>query len=73
MYIKVHVVAGARKERVTKESDTEFHIHVKEPAERNMANKRVREILAWELGISPVKVKMLTGHRSPSKVYTVDV
>ena len=73
MYIRVHVTPGAKKERVTKTADAEFHIMVREPAERNMANKRIREIIAQESGISVTKVQILTGHRSQVKMMVVDV
>ena len=72
MYVRVHAVPGAKKERVTKESETVFYIAVKEPAEQNLANKRIREIVAQECGVSTTQVKMLTGHRSCSKMYSVD-
>ncbi len=71
MYIRVHAVPGARKERVTREGEGVYTIAVKEPAERNMANTRIREILAAEHGVSAKEVKILTGHRSPSKVFVV--
>ena len=73
MYIRVIAKPGAKKERVTKKSDTEFHIAVKEPAERNMANKRIRELLAITLGVSKRSVRMLTGHRSSSKMFSIDL
>ena len=73
MYIKVHVVAGARKERVTKIDSARFDITVKEPAERNLANKRIREILAGELGVKLTQVQLLTGHHSSSKIYSIEV
>ncbi len=73
MYIRVSVIAGAKKENVVQKDDTTFHIFVKEPAERNMANTRIREILAIHYGIALGKVQILTGHRSPSKIFSVDV
>jgi uncharacterized protein YggU (UPF0235/DUF167 family) len=72
MYIRVHAVPGARKETVTKESDTVFYIAVKEPAEQNLANKRVREILAQEFDVTTAQVRMLTGHHSRSKMYSIE-
>lgn len=72
MYIRVRVTAGARKERVTKEDKNTFYIQVKEPAERNMANKRIRAILAQELGVSESNIRLLTGHQSPTKMYSVE-
>ena len=73
MFVRVHAVPGARKERITKEDATTFTICVKEPAERNLANKRIRDILALEFGVSPLQVRLLTGHRSSSKMYSVEV
>lgn len=73
MYVKVIATPGARKERITKVSDTEFHIAVREPAERNMANKRILVLIAEEFTVPSAKVKLLTGHRSRSKIVVVDV
>jgi uncharacterized protein YggU (UPF0235/DUF167 family) len=72
MYIKVHVVPGARREKVIQEDDTTLSISVREPAERNMANMRVKEILAQKYGISIGCVKILTGHHSPSKMFVIE-
>jgi uncharacterized protein YggU (UPF0235/DUF167 family) len=72
MYVRVTVVPGAKRERVSKVKDTEFHITVREPAERNMANTRIRELIAHEFGVSVAKVRLLTGHRSSTKIVDVD-
>jgi hypothetical protein len=71
MYIRVHAFPGARKERVVRDDEGVYTIAVKEPAERNMANTRIREILANELGVPLQEVRILTGHRSPSKLFVV--
>jgi uncharacterized protein YggU (UPF0235/DUF167 family) len=73
MFVHVHVTPGARRERVTKKDETEFQIEVKEPKERNLANKRIREILVKEFGVDSGQIRMLTGHRSPSKIFSVGV
>lgn len=73
MYIKVHVQAGAKKEVFEKESEDHFAVSVKEPAERNMANRRVLELVARHFGISPGKVRIINGHHSPSKLLSVDI
>ncbi len=73
MFVKVIATPGARKERITKVKDTEFHIAVREPAERNMANKRIVAIIASECGVVSTKVRLLTGHRSRAKIVVVDV
>lgn len=73
MYVKVHATPGAKKEKVEKESETVFDISVKEPAKRNLANERIRELLCAEFGLKKEKVRMLSGHRSPSKMFSVDL
>ncbi len=72
MHIKVKVTPDSKKERVIKESDISYKIQVKEPAERNMANTRVRQLLADELGLQKGKVKIISGHRSLSKMFSVE-
>lgn len=72
MYVRVKVSPGAKKERVVRTGDTEFEIAVKEPAEQNLANRRVHELIAHELGVSVKKVRIISGHRSPRKIFSVE-
>ncbi|MEN9913201.1 MAG: hypothetical protein RLY66_609 [Candidatus Parcubacteria bacterium] len=70
MYIKVRVKAGQRAEKVIQESDDHFVMSVKEKAERNMANKRILEIVR---SMFPGKsVRIINGHQSPGKLIAVD-
>jgi len=71
MRIKVKVVPDAKKEKLTKETDSLYRIEIKEPAERNLANRRVRELLAATLGLKIGQVRMISGHRSTGKVFDV--
>lgn len=71
MYVKVHVMPDAKRERVEKRKDDSYAIAVKEPAEQNLANKRVRELLARELGVVPGKLRLVAGFRSPHKIFSV--
>ncbi len=71
MYIRVHAVPGAKKERVLRDTDTTFTIWVKEEASLNQANIRIQQILADEFKIPLSGVRLLTGHRSRSKMYSV--
>ncbi len=73
MYIKVKVTAGARKESLEKISDDHFEVAVKEKAERNMANKRVLELIADFFSLPSGKVKLVSGHHSPGKILDVMV
>ena len=71
MYVKARVTAGAKREEFRKESETHFHISVREKAERNEANARVRELLALHFGVPIGKVRIVNGHQSPSKLFDV--
>ncbi len=72
MYIRVHAVPKARKEKVVEQKSGTYTIWVKEPAERNLANKRIREILSETRGVELGKIKLLTGHQSSTKMYSVE-
>lgn len=71
MYLKIKVVAGSKKETVEKIKDDEYRVSVREPAERNLANNRVRELIAREYSIPIGKVKIISGHQSPSKILSL--
>lgn len=72
MYVKVRVRVGAKNEKVTKVKDKGFHIEVREKAEQNLANTRVREIIAQEYNVAIGKIRIIYGHHSPSKIISVD-
>lgn len=71
MYIRINAVPGAKKEQFKQISADRYHIHVKEPAERNMANTRIKTLLARELGLREADMKLVSGHRSPHKIFSV--
>lgn len=71
MYIRVNAIAGAKKEKIQRVSEDRYEISVKEPAERNMANKRIKELLAVELNVSEGSLRMISGHTSPHKIFSV--
>ena len=71
-YIHVKITAGARKESFRKKSPDHFEISVREKAEHNMANTRVLELVALHFKIPINKVRIVNGHRHPSKLLVVD-
>ena len=71
MYVKVKVTAGMRKEKISQLDDTTFEMVLKEPAQRNLANKRVRTLLARVYNVPEGKVRIVTGHHSQSKIFDV--
>jgi uncharacterized protein YggU (UPF0235/DUF167 family) len=73
MYIKVKVQAIAKKEQVKQKNKDTYMISVREPAERNLANKRVCEIVASLFNISIKNVRIISGHQSPSKILSINL
>lgn len=70
MYVKVVVTPSAKKEAV-EEKEGMFFIRVKEPAQGNHANRRVREVLARQFGTDVRSVRILTGHHARSKMISI--
>ena len=72
MYIHVKVSAGAGKESWKQKSPDHFEISVKEKAERNLANNRVLALVAKHFKVPVNKVRIVNGHRHPSKLLIVE-
>lgn len=73
MYIKVKVIPESKKEKIEKRKENSFVISVKEPAERNLANTRVREIVASVYEINIKSVRIISGHQNPNKILSVNI
>lgn len=71
MHVQVKVKAGARKEIVREVAPTRLEISVREKAENNEANERVIAIIAARYSVRTKDVRMVKGHRSPSKMFTI--
>ena len=78
-YIHVLVTTGAKKELfsprrggVNKKSKDHFEISVKEKAERNEANTRILELVAEHFKVPKNKVRIVNGHRHPSKLLVIE-
>ena len=48
-------------------------VAVKEKAERNLANRRVIELVAKHLKVPAGKIRIISGHHSPSKMLSIDL
>ncbi len=72
MVIEVIVTPGARKERVAKNKAGKYEVAVREEAERNEANKRVRKIIADALKVPITHVRMVRGARSRKKIFNIN-
>ncbi|MEZ4103289.1 MAG: DUF167 domain-containing protein [Candidatus Paceibacterota bacterium] len=53
--------------------ENRLEIHVKEPAEQNLANKRVLELVSERLGVPVKKIKIINGHHHPVKLLSVEI
>lgn len=73
MYIKVRVIVGSKKEKIEKKTKDTYYISVKEKAERNMANRRVCEMMASTLSVPVKAIRIISGHQSPSKILSIGV
>ena len=72
MYIKIKATTGAKKEKIFKKTEDHFEISVKEPAERNLANKRIVELVREYFKVYNGDVRIVSGHHSPSKIISLD-
>lgn len=70
MYIKVRVKTEYKKEFFEKVNENTFNISVKEEARNGWANQRVIEILKEEL--NKKNIKLISGHTSPSKIFSIE-
>lgn len=71
MYIRVNATPGAKKEKITRISAEHFDIAVREPAERNLANERIKELVMLEFGLKKGDIRLISGHRSPHKIFSI--
>ena len=71
MHVKVRVRANARREVFEKVSETSFKISVRQKALENAANRRVVELIAAHFKVPKARVRIVRGHRSPLKVFSV--
>lgn len=70
MYIKLKVIPDAKQEKIEQLKDDEYRVWVKAPAEMGLANSRVLELMH---DMYPNKrVRLVSGHTSPSKIVSVD-
>lgn len=72
MYLRVTVTPGAKKESVEECGETELALSVREPAKQNLANRRVVQLVAERYGVPERAVRIISGHRSPRKMLSID-
>ncbi len=71
MYVHVKVTAKSKKEAIKEEKPGYFKIDVKEKAERNLANTRVRELMAMHFGFPVKAVRIISGIHEKTKLISL--
>lgn len=69
-HVRIRVTAGAKKEHLTEKKGVLF-ISVKEPAQDNRANRRAMRLAAGYFHVPVSAVKIVAGHRKPSKMLSI--
>lgn len=69
MHIKVKVFPDAKEEFVQESGENEFRIYIREPPKEGQANKRVLKIL--QAHFPNKRIRLVSGHLSPSKVFEI--
>jgi uncharacterized protein YggU (UPF0235/DUF167 family) len=69
MIIKARVEADAKSESISEVSPGSFIVSVREPAHDNLANTRVRELLAMHFSVRVQRIRLISGHQKPSKKF----
>ncbi len=70
MYLKIKVVPDASSETIEKKSEDTWRVRVKAPATNNAANNRVLELVRQAYPNKAVRV--VSGHHSPSKIFSIE-
>lgn len=71
MYLRVLVRPGAKKETVNQRTVDRLSLDVRAPAIAGAANKRAQEMIARHLGVSKESVRLISGHHSANKLFSI--
>ncbi|MEI7480623.1 MAG: DUF167 family protein [bacterium] len=71
MYLKIRVVTKAKEEKIEEIPKGGLKIWVKFPAEQNLANNRILELVKARYPEYNGDVRIVSGHHSPSKILSL--
>lgn len=71
MLVKVKVFTSEKKEGITITKGDKFEIKVKAKPKHDLANGRVKEILAGYFSLPENKVKLVKGFKRKNKIYQI--
>jgi uncharacterized protein (TIGR00251 family) len=72
MYIKIKVIPSSKREVIDKIDEENYEIKVKQEPKNNAVNKRLIEIMR-DIYKNAKIIRIISGHRSPSKIISIDV
>lgn len=72
IHIKIKVYPDQPKEKIIKNDDDSYDLYIREPAKDGMANRRVLSLMTREIKPRPKRVKIVSGHTSPTKIIEVE-
>lgn len=71
MYIKVKVYPDQKKDELRVIGENRFEARVRVPAERNMANMKVLELVSAHFKVPTRAIRIVSGHQSQSKILSL--
>ena len=71
MLIKVKARILSKEDKVVKKDKDSFEVFVRAEAQRNMANKRIIELLAEYFNLPQHKIKMKKGFKESNKIFDI--
>lgn len=71
MYIKITAFSDFHSDKIEKITNDKFKVYVKAPAKNGQANKAICELLTKYFENPAGGVKIIKGHKSPSKLLKV--
>lgn len=71
MYLKVKVTPKAKQDLIKETGPSRYEIKTKAPAEKNLANEAVLDLLSAHLKIPRAKFRIISGHHERSKLISV--
>ena len=69
MYLKIKVITDAKAQRIEKQSEDLWRVWVKLPAENNLANNKILELVGDAYPNQMIRI--VSGHHSPSKIVSI--
>ena len=72
IFVRATVYPESKREGVERHAKNLLTVRVKAPAERNLANKRMIELLAKEFKIKHRMIKIISGHQARRKMLRIE-